>query len=95
MPKLSDGFRQNSRGQSEGKIGEPHLIKVTSRDPQAPPAEYVKVSGGMFFDMTIHDFDMVRYLSGAEVEEVFAFGDVLINNEFNDLGDIDTAIVSM
>ena len=50
-------------------FGEPHLIRVTSRDPDAPPIEYVKVSGGMFFDMTIHDFDMIRYLSGSEVVE--------------------------
>lgn len=93
--RFDNNFKAIKTAVLDGKIGEPHLIKVTSRDPQAPPAEYVKVSGGMFFDMTIHDFDMVRYLSGAEVEEVFAFGDVLINKEFKSLGDIDTAIVSM
>lgn len=93
--RFDNNFKAIKTAVLSGKVGEPHLIKVTSRDPQAPPAEYVKVSGGMFFDMTIHDFDMVRYLSGAEVEEVFAFGDVLINKEFKNLGDIDTAIVSM
>ncbi len=50
----------------DGKIGEPHIIKITSRDPEPPPVSYVKVSGGMFNDMTIHDFDMARYLSGSE-----------------------------
>lgn len=78
-----------------GDIGEPHIIKVTSRDPDAPPIEYVKVSGGMFFDMTIHDFDMVRYLSGSDVEEVFAVGSVLVNPEIGQAGDIDTAVITL
>lgn len=80
---------------SAGDIGEPHIIRVTSRDPDAPPIEYVKVSGGMFFDMTIHDFDMIRYLSGSEVEEVFAVGTVLVNPEIGKAGDIDTAVITL
>ncbi|TNG91612.1 inositol 2-dehydrogenase [Pasteurellaceae bacterium USgator11] len=78
-----------------GDIGEPHIIKVTSRDPDAPPIEYVKVSGGMFFDMTIHDFDMIRYLSGSNVTEVFAVGSVLVNPEIGKAGDIDTAVITL
>ena len=78
-----------------GDIGEPHVIRVTSRDPDAPPIEYVKVSGGMFFDMTIHDFDMVRYLSGSEVTEVYAAGGVLVNPEIGKAGDIDTAVITL
>ncbi|MEH8029567.1 inositol 2-dehydrogenase [Gallibacterium anatis] len=78
-----------------GDIGEPHLIRVTSRDPDAPPIEYVKVSGGMFFDMTIHDFDMIRYLSGSEVVEVYAAGGVLVNPEIGKAGDIDTAVITL
>lgn len=78
-----------------GDIGEPHLIRVTSRDPDAPPIEYVKVSGGMFFDMTIHDFDMIRYLSGSEVVEVYATGGVLVNPEIGKAGDIDTAVITL
>lgn len=78
-----------------GDIGEPHVIRVTSRDPEAPPIEYVKVSGGMFFDMTIHDFDMIRYLSGSEVEDVFAVGTVLVNPEIGKAGDIDTAVITL
>ena len=54
----------------EGKIGEPHIIRVTSRDPEPPSAEYAAVSGGMFLDMTIHDFDMVRFLAGCDAEEI-------------------------
>lgn len=78
-----------------GDIGEPHLIRVTSRDPAAPPIEYVKVSGGMFFDMTIHDFDMIRYLSGSEVTEVYAAGGVLVDPAIGEAGDIDTAVITL
>ncbi len=75
-----------------GKIGKPHILRITSRDPEPPPIEYVKVSGGIFLDMTIHDFDMARYLFG-EVEEVFATGEVLVDPEIGKSGDIDTALV--
>lgn len=80
---------------AEGKIGDVHIVKITSRDPDAPPVEYVRVSGGMFLDMTIHDFDMVRYLSGSDVEEVYANGTCLVNPAIKDEGDIDTAIITM
>ena len=78
-----------------GGIGDVHIVKVTSRDPEAPPISYVKVSGGIFVDMTIHDFDMVRYLSGSEVEEVSAFGACLVNPEIAQAGDVDTCIITM
>ncbi|WP_406676348.1 inositol 2-dehydrogenase [Moorella sp. ACPs] len=79
----------------EGKIGEPYLVKITSRDPQPPPLNYLKVSGGLFFDMTIHDFDMARYLSGSEVEEVFVHAAVLVDPAIGEIGDFDTAIITM
>lgn len=78
-----------------GGIGDVHIVKVTSRDPEAPPLSYVKVSGGIFVDMTIHDFDMVRYLSGSEVEEVSAFGTCLVNPEIGNAGDVDTCIITL
>lgn len=78
-----------------GKIGDPHIIKVTSRDPEPPSAEYAKVSGGMFLDMTIHDFDMVRYLSGSEVDEVFAAAAVLVDPAIGQAGDVDTALITL
>ena len=78
-----------------GAIGDPHIIIVTSRDPSPPPISYVKVSGGIFFDMMIHDFDMVRYLSGSEVTEVYANGAVLIDPAIGEAGDVDTAIVTL
>lgn len=79
----------------EGRIGQPHIIKITSRDPAPPPAEYVKVSGGMFLDMTIHDFDMARYLSGSEVEEVYVQAAVLVDPEIGKAGDVDTAVITL
>lgn len=78
-----------------GGVGDVHIVKVTSRDPEAPPISYVKVSGGIFMDMMIHDFDMVRYLSGSEVEEVSAVGTCLVNPEIGEAGDVDTAIVTL
>ncbi len=78
-----------------GKIGVPHILKITSRDPEPPPAEYVAVSGGMFLDMTIHDFDMARFILGAEVSEVYAKTNVLIDPEIGNAGDVDTAITTL
>lgn len=79
----------------EGKIGEPHILKITSRDPGPPPLEYIAGSGGMFVDMSLHDFDMARYITGSEVKEVFAKAAVLVDPEIGKAGDIDTAIISL
>ena len=78
-----------------GHIGDIHTIKITSRDPSPPPINYIKSSGGMFLDMTIHDFDMVRYLTDKEIVEVYAKGNALINPEIAKAGDIDTAIINL
>lgn len=78
-----------------GKIGKQQIIKIASRDPEPPSIDYIKVSGGLFFDMTIHDFDMVRYLSGSEVTEVFAVGSVTVDPEIGKAGDIDTAVITL
>lgn len=78
-----------------GAVGDIHIIRITSRDPAPPPIEYVRVSGGMFFDMTIHDFDMARYLAGAEVESVFATGGINIDPAIGEAGDIDTALITL
>ena len=80
---------------ASGKVGDVHIVKITSRDPAPPPKEYIKVSGGIFLDMTIHDFDMARFLSLGEVEEVYAQGAVLIDPAIGDLGDVDTAIITL
>lgn len=80
---------------ASGKIGHLDVLKICSRDPGAPPVEYIKVSGGIFLDMTIHDFDMVRFLSGDEVESVYAVGGVTVDKAIGEAGDIDTAIITM
>lgn len=80
---------------ASGRLGKPHIVKVTSRDPEAQPIEYVATSGGIFMDMTIHDFDMVRYLSGSEVTEVCTYGCIMIDPRIEEYGDVDTAIVML
>ena len=79
----------------DGKIGDPHILKITSRDPAPPPAEYSAVSGGMFMDMTIHDFDMARYIVGSEVTEVYVKSAVLVDPAIGAAGDVDTAIITL
>lgn len=78
-----------------GAVGEPHLVKITSRDPGAPPISYIEKSGGLFLDMTIHDFDIARFVVDKEVKEVYAKGAVLVDEAIGDAGDIDTAIVTL
>jgi myo-inositol 2-dehydrogenase / D-chiro-inositol 1-dehydrogenase len=80
---------------ASGEVGEPQLVRISSRDPAPPPLAYVKVSGGIFLDMTIHDFDMARYVAGSEVVEVFARGAVRIDEGFAEAGDVDTALVTL
>ncbi len=79
----------------EGKVGEPQIVKITSRDPAPPPISYIKSSGGMFLDMTIHDFDMSRFMVNSEVKSIFAVGRNLIDPEIGIAGDIDTAVVTI
>jgi len=76
-----------------GAAGVPHLIRITSRDPQPPPPEYVRVSGGIFVDMSIHDLDLARFLAGDEVVQVYATGSVLVDAEIGRAGDVDTAAI--
>ena len=80
---------------NEGKVGDLELIKITSRDPAPPPAEYAAVSGGMFLDMTIHDFDMARFLAGCDVTEVYANATCLVDPAIGEAGDVDTAIINL
>jgi len=92
--RFDPNFRKVREMVAEGKIGQPHILRITSRDPAPPPASYVKVSGGIFLDMTIHDFDMARYLIG-DVREVYTAGAVLVDPEIGAAGDIDTAIITL
>ena len=76
-----------------GEVGAVEQVVISSRDPNPPPPAYVKVSGGMFRDMTIHDFDMARWLLGEEPVEVFAMGECLVDRKIGAAGDIDSAMV--
>ena len=73
----------------------PEIIKITSRDPEPPSIDYVKVSGGMFLDMTIHDFDMVRYLAGCDATEVYVQSANLVDPAIGEAGDVDTAVITL
>lgn len=93
--RFDRNFKKVRERVQNGDVGEVHIVKVTSRDPAPPPAEYVKSSGGIFMDMTIHDFDMVRYLTGSEVEEVSVFATVLVDPAIGEAGDVDTCIINL
>lgn len=78
---------------ADGSVGDVHMVKITSRDPAPPPIEYIKVSGGIFCDMTIHDFDMARFVTGSEIVEVYAKAAVRIDPAIGEAGDVDTAML--
>jgi myo-inositol 2-dehydrogenase/D-chiro-inositol 1-dehydrogenase len=78
-----------------GEIGQIQMVKISSRDPAPPPPAYVAVSGGIFLDMMIHDFDMARFQAGSEITEVYAAGAVLVDPEIGKAGDVDTAMVTL
>jgi myo-inositol 2-dehydrogenase/D-chiro-inositol 1-dehydrogenase len=87
-------FRRVREIVHSGEYGRPCMLKITSYDPELPAMDFLRASGGMFLDMTIHDFDMARYLIG-EVEEVYATGSVLLDPELNTFGDVDTSVVTL
>ena len=90
--RFDPNFGRVRRAVQSGEIGTPRLMHIISRDPAPPPISYVKVSGGMFLDMTIHDFDMARFLIGDEVEEVFVAGGVMVDEAIGAAGDLDMAV---
>jgi myo-inositol 2-dehydrogenase/D-chiro-inositol 1-dehydrogenase len=93
--RFDHNFEAVRNAVAAGKIGDPHIIKVTSRDPEPPSAEYAAVSGGMFLDMTIHDFDMVRFLAGCDAEEIYVQSAVLVDPAIGEAGDVDTAVITI
>ena len=92
--RFDHNFESLQQAVAAGKVGKPEIIKITSRDPEPPSTDYVKVSGGMFLDMTIHDFDMARFIGG-EVEEVYANAAVTVDPAIGEAGDVDTALVAL
>ena len=93
--RFDHNFEAVQAAVAAGKIGRPEIIKLTSRDPEPPSPEYVKVSGGMFLDMTIHDFDMVRFLAGCDAEEVYVQAANLVDPAIGEAGDVDTAVITL
>ena len=89
--RFDHNFQALRKAIAAGKIGSVQVVKICSRDSEPPTAKFVRSSGGLFLDMTVHDLDMVRFLSGSEVEEVYAAGSVLIDPAIGDAGDVDTA----
>ncbi|MGY3766155.1 inositol 2-dehydrogenase [Vagococcus vulneris] len=92
--RFDRNFAQVKEHVASGAIGDIQLLRIDSRDPEAPPLSYVQSSGGLFFDMMIHDFDMARFIAGSEVEEVYAMGEALVNPDIEGI-DIDTAVVTL
>ncbi|MEW5959490.1 MAG: inositol 2-dehydrogenase [Chloroflexota bacterium] len=93
--RFDPNFKQARDMVAAGKIGAPYIVHIIARDPAPPPVEYIKVSGGIFLDQTIHDFDMARFLIDSEVEEVYAIGGVMVDPAIGEAGDIDTAIITL
>jgi len=88
-------FQAVKQAIADGQIGDVEMVTIISRDPGAPPADYVKRSGGIFRDMTIHDFDMARFLLGEEIETVSAQASVLVDKAIGEAGDFDSASIML
>jgi myo-inositol 2-dehydrogenase/D-chiro-inositol 1-dehydrogenase len=93
--RFDHNFKRVRELVESGDVGSPQIIKITSRDPAPPPVSYVAISGGIFLDMMIHDFDMARFQAGSDVVEVYSQGAVLVDEGIGKVGDVDTAIVTL
>ena len=93
--RFDANYRRVRKAIEQGEVGQPQLLHLISYDPDPPPIEYLKVSGGIFLDMTIHDFDMARFLLGSEAEEIFVLASVMNNPAIAAAGDVDTTVVMM
>ena len=91
--RFDHNYQALRRAVTEGRVGQVQLLKICSRDSEPPTPKFIPSSGGLFLDMTVHDLDMVRFLSGSEVEEVYAAGSVLVDDAIGAAGDVDTAAI--
>ena len=89
--RFDPNFQTLKRRLAEGDIGKLETVQINSNDPAPPPVSYIKVSGGLFKDMAIHDFDMARWILDEEPVEVFAWGACVVDPAIGEAGDIDTA----
>ncbi len=93
--RFDRNFRRVRALIQDGTLGDIHILKITSRDPEPPSAEYAAASGGMFMDMTIHDFDMARFMMGCEPTEIYVAAACLVDPAIGKAGDVDTAIITI
>ncbi|MCB6201903.1 inositol 2-dehydrogenase [Extibacter muris] len=93
--RFDDDHRKVRQLVEEGAVGDLHIIKSTNRDPALPTLDYLKRSGGFYLDTSIHDYDLIRYVSGSEVKEVYAMGETNFFPELKELGDVDTLVIMM
>ena len=93
--RFDHNFAAIRKAYDDGTRGEAHILKMTSRAPEPPNPAYIKVSGGIFLDMTIHDFDMACFLTDSDVEELYVNSAVLVDPAIGEQGDVDTAIITM
>ncbi len=93
--RFDANYRRVRQAVEQGEIGHPQLLHLISRDPAPPSIDYIRASGGLFLDMTIHDFDMACFLIGREVEEIFALASVMDNPAIGAVGDVDTAVIML
>lgn len=91
--RFDASYRRVRQAVEQGETGRLHQLHIISRDPAPPPIEYIGGSGGLFLDMTIHDFDMARFLIGSEVDEIFAMAGVMVDPAIGEAGDVDTATI--
>ena len=91
--RFDASYRRVRQAVEQGETGRLQQLHIISRDPAPPPIEYILSSGGLFLDMTIHDFDMARFLTNSEVDEVFAMASVTVDAAIGEAGDVDTATV--
>jgi myo-inositol 2-dehydrogenase/D-chiro-inositol 1-dehydrogenase len=90
--RFDANFARVRKAVAGGEIGQPQIMHVISRDPAPPPLTYIKSSGGIFLDMTIHDWDIARFLIGSEIDELYVQGGVMVDPAIGEAGDIDTHV---
>jgi myo-inositol 2-dehydrogenase / D-chiro-inositol 1-dehydrogenase len=93
--RFDPGFGALKAALDAGEIGKAELLSITSFDPAPPPVSYIKVSGGLFRDMMIHDFDMANFIMGQAPRTVSAVGSSIVDPEIGAAGDVDTAVVTL
>ncbi|MBI0107877.1 inositol 2-dehydrogenase [Lactobacillus sp. W8089] len=93
--RFDKNFRRIVERRENGELGDEQILKITSRDPEPPSLDYINHSGGIFMDMTIHDFDMARYITGQEVDSVYVAGGVMVDPQIGKAGDLDTVLTTL